>query len=364
MSHGTHDFANIDLGPQLTPERAAAIRTSAGVSFGDILSSLSAAMAAVTANMDPLVRALTVQTTNEQTEPETTGGFQVQYGSEYAVAMPQVSEELTHLLPIRKMDIATQFTEEFLDNADMTRLNRRFDLLSDGFRIADKVLTLDTLFNPTAAPVTENSVETSPKFIGFSSSDPYNGKVTLPDGTVITSAYSHYIRDTSANLATAIDTAIGRLSARGVVGPFDIVPSPDAADLIAGLDNFVDAGDALVRPGGDTDEALVDANVYIGVLRGKNVRVRRPEERILDDTGQAWFAMVKTYGENAVGNPLALRYSERYGLTPRIRSRSLYPLDYATAIRRVGFGVNNRFGAVLVKVASSGDYTAPQIRGN
>lgn len=364
MAYGTHDFSQIDLGPQLSPERAAALRTAAGVSFGDILRSLNAAMQSVTTNMDPLVRALTVQTTSEETEPLTTGGYQVQYGSEFAVAMPQISDELTHLLPIRKMDIANLFTEEFLDNTNMERLNRRFDRLGDGFRIAHKVLTLDTLFNPTAAPVTENSVEISPKFIGFSASDPYNGRVRLPDGTVISSSYSHYLRDTVANLAAMIDTAVARLQANGGVGPFEIIPSSAAAGHISALDSFVDAGDPNVRVGSGTDEAMVDPNVYIGVLRGKNVFVRKPEGRIVDDGSASWFAMVKTYGDNAEGNPLAMRYSERYGLTPTIRSRSMYPLDYATAVHRVGFGVNERFGAVLAKIAASGDYTAPQIRGN
>lgn len=363
-NYGTHDFSLIDLGPQLSPERAAALNTSAGVSFGEILRALNAAMAAVTDNVDPLVRALTVQTTEERTDTELTGEFRVEYGSEYAVAMPQVSGEISHLLSIRELDIATQFTEELLDNASLLSLMDRFDKLGDAFRRAHKVLTLDTLYNPTAKPVTENSLERSPKFIGFDADDPYYGEVTLVDGSVVSAPYSHYLRDTTANLLALIDLALVRAKSRGQVGPFDIVPSPNAADAITSLVEFVSAGDALVRPGMGAEEAVVDSNTYLGVLRGRNIRVRAPEDRIIDADGQAWFALVKTFGDNTPGNPIAWRYSEKYGLTPTVRSRSQYPLDYATAIHRSDFSVNQRFGAVLAQVGTAGTYIAPQIRGN
>lgn len=364
MVTGTHDFQHLDFGSVLTPERAAALSTASGLSFASILQAANSAMAAVTSNVPALVRALTVQTDQEEAGEEPSANFQVQYGSEYAVAMPQRGEALTHQLPIRKLDIATQFTEDWLDNASERHIAVTLNGLTEAFQKAHVALTLDALFNITALPLTENSTTTSPKFIGFTAQDPAYGKITLADGSVVTSPYTHYLRNTAANLRVAITDARARLLARGESGPFDLFPSPAAASAISLLDDFVDAGDAFVRPGLGADEALVNAEVYLGVIRGTQIRVRQPVGQIVDSGTESWFALVKTNGDNAEGNPIAWRYSQRYGVTPSLRSRSMYPLDYATAVHRVGFGVNKRFGATLVKISASGNYTAPVIRGS
>lgn len=362
MAQGTHDLPYIDLGPQLTLERANALSTRAGVSFESILRGANAAMASVTANVHPIVRALTYQTTDDVAGQENYGAIQITYGSEYAVAPPQRLEDIEHFLPLRKFDAATQFTEDYLDHAEATKITQLLDGIANGYRRAHLALTLDTLFNPAAVRLTENSGTMSPKFVGYDPSDPYYNKLTLEDGTLITSANSHYIRDTVANIGVAVDLALKRVTGRGAVGPFEIFPSPAGADEIVKLPNFVDAGDPNVRTAAGTAEALVDPNIYIGVLKGKNVFVRKPIGQIIDG-GVPYFAVVKREGDNAPGNPLRWLYDSKYGLTPILRSRSAYPLDYATTVHRAGFGVGNRFGAALVKLSASGAYTAPQIRG-
>lgn len=363
MAYGTHDLPYVDLGPQLTLDRALALSTRNGVSFDSILRGANAAMASVTSNVHPLVSALTYQTDQDVAGSEDGGTFQIQYGSEYAVAQPQRLEHIEHMLPYRKYDAATQFTEDFLDNASPERIAAVLDAMATGYRRLHLALTLDTLFNPAATTLNENSTTTSPKFVGYDAvNDPAYGKLTLQDGTVITAGYTHYIRDTTANISVAIDAAITKLKARGAVGPFEIFPSTAAATAIQAMSDFVWAGAAYVRPAQGTAEALVPTDTYDGVIQRRDILVRKPITQIVDG-GVPYFAVVKREGDNAPGNPLRWRYLPKYGLTPVIRSRSMYPLDYATTVHRSGFGVGNRFGAALVKLSASGNYTAPTIQG-
>ena len=363
MAYGTHDFPFLDFGDQ-DINRIAARQTAAGVSFANILTGANAAMGATVQNLDPIVGALASQTDQAEAEEDYSAVFQVEFGSEYAVARPQRSDGITHQLPIRKLDVAAQFTEDFLDNATEARIANHLDGLTRSFQTAFEAMALDALFNPAGIPVTENSGTLSPKLIGFDANDPAYGRVTLADGTVLASPYSHYLNDTPANLGAAIQTAITRLRARGVQGPFDIVGSPAAVAAISGLDNYVNAGDPLVRNGQGTAEANVDMGIYAGVLQGWNVRVRHANDRIQDVGNSFWFSVFKTNGQFASGNPVAWRYDGRRGVTPVLRSRSMYPLDYATVIASAGFGIGNRFGAVAVHIEdTAGGYDAPVIRG-
>jgi hypothetical protein len=332
--------------------------------MGAIMRAASNAMAAVPGSVSDIVRALTVQTDDDEAGLETSANFRVEYGSEYAVAMPQTPEELSHQLPVRKLDVATQFTEDWLDNATERQVAVTLDGMTSAFANAYEVLTLDALLNPAAIPLTENSSSVSPKFIGYTTDDPAYGKVTLRNGATVGSGYTHYLRETTANALKAIKDARKLLIARGeALPPFDLFGTQNAIDTITSLDEFVPARDAYVRDELGTAVATIDETKYLGVIRGLDVLVRKPLDRVLDTgTTASWFTLTKTYGDNADGNPIAWYFHPGYGITPVMRSRSQYPLEYATAINRAGFGVNRRFGAVNVKIAASGDYTAPSIR--
>lgn len=363
MPVGTHDFAFLDFPESLPADRAAGMSTASGVPFASILRAASSAMGSITQNISPTAAALTVQTDQEEAGETFSNPFVVEYSREYSVALPQRGDKISHLLPVRKMDAATQYTEEFLDNVTDRQIAVSLDGLSNAFRRVPLTASLGVLFDPAAVPVTENSSSMSPKFIGYDGADPAYGRVSLADGTLLASPYTHYQRVDTAGLLAGIDAAIVKLQARGEAGPFDIFPSPNAATAIAGLTGvFISTGDAYVRPAQGTAEALVDPNVYMGVLQGRDVRVRKPITEVVDDSTNGTFALVKTYGANAAGNPIAWRFLPKYGLTPILRSRSLYPLEYATVIARWGFGVSNRFGAVLTRIAATGAYVAPQIR--
>lgn len=365
MAYGTHDFQFLDFSEQ-DLNRIAARQTAAGISFATILTAANNAMAATVQDLDPVVGALTFQTDSSEAGRDRSARFQVEYGSEYAAARPQRGMSVSHLVPIRPIDIATQWTEDFIDNASELDIAQELDGLATGFRSFFQTEPLNALFNPTAMPVSADSTTTSPKLIGYTGGDPAYGKVTLADGTVVASPYTHYLNDTPANLLATIDAAIVKLKARGATGPFDIVGSPDAIEAISGLDEFYETSDPLIGQALGEANANLDANAFAGALKGRNIRVRHAADAIQDHAGSGsyWFAVFKSYGQNAPGNVVAWRYNPRKGVTPRLRSRELFPLSYATAVGEAGFGVNNRFGAVAVHIeTSAGGYDAPTISG-
>lgn len=363
MAYGTNDFQYLDFGDQ-DINRLAARQTARGVSFANIMTAANNAMSAAVTELDPIVGALSVQTDQAESEEDYSSVFQIEYGSEYAVARPQRSEGISHYLPIRKLDVASQFTEDFLDSATEARIASHLDGLTTAFKRVNVALPLETLFNPAAVPVEENSTTLSPKLIGYDGADPAYGKVTLADGTVVASPYTHYLNDTPANLLATIDAAIAKLKARGVAGPFDIAGSVGAITAISGLADFYPTNDPLIGQALGEAMAALDSGTYAGALKGRNVRVRHAVSEIQDATGQYWFTVFKTFGQFAPGNVVGWRYDPNKGVAPVLRSRSLYPLDYATAIYRAGFGISNRFGGVAVHIeATPGGYDAPMITG-
>jgi hypothetical protein len=364
MAYGTHDFPFLDFGDQ-DINRIAALQTGAGVSFANILTAANNALNASTQSLDPTVMSLVYQTDQVEVGRDRSAKFQVEYGSEYAAARAQRGgPPVSHMLPIRPIDIATQWTEDYLDNVSEREMVEELQGLSDGFKAFFETEPLNALFSPTAMTVSRESSIESPKLIGFDTDDPAYGKISLADGTLLASPYSHYLNDTPANLLASIDAALVKLKARGDTGPFDIIGSPDAVNAISALDVFYETGDPLIGQALGEASANLDAGQFAGALKGRNVRVRHAVGAIQDGSGEYWFAVYKTFGQNDPGNVVGWRYNGRKGVTPRLRSRSLYPLDYATAVGEAGFGILNRFRAVVVNIeATANGYTAPTIRG-
>lgn len=359
MAYGTHDFPFLDFGGQ-NINAIASQTTGSGISFADILSAANAAMGE-TVNIDPVISSLVVDTDQEEAEPDYSAAFQLEYGSEYAVARPQRAEEAKHSLPIRRVDMASQFTEDFLDSASEMKIANHLQGIVTGYKNGFEAMALTALFDPAPMAITPGSASMSPKLVGYDVADPYYGKVVFPDGVTLAAPYSHYVVETPANLLAAIQTAVARVRRRrSYGGVVDIYPSVGAAELISALPEFVPAGDALTRVASGEEEALVDPNVYIGVIKGTMVRVRQPLARILDDGDDVWFAVAAP----GVAAPIAWRYDAGRGKTPRLRSRSLFPLDYATCIAEAGFGIADRFSASVVMIsATETDYAPPAILG-
>jgi hypothetical protein len=356
MPFGIIDTTYVDLPAGIDDAYIRGLQTRSGLDFADMIQAVDAAMAAVNDGADPLVGALTFRTPNETGAVRGIGSKRVQRAGEYTFGRPQQGKRAGHMLPIGKWEVTTGFTEDGLDAITMEAFNQEMDdivLAYQRFYLAE---VLTRLFDPAEVQVDEGTNVLSPGFAGSGTgANVFSG--TYPDGNALPGGYTHYAFTTIANLATAIATYTARL-AKWHSAPFDMIGSESAIALVAALPTFVSSGSALVRPGINTAEALVDAELYLGVLNG-NIRVRHAEEGV---GATSHLSIFKTYGDFDARNPLAWRWDPLKGQDAYVRSREIYPLAGAMAIQWLGFGVNDRAGAVNIFIDNAAvAYVAPTI---
>ena len=359
MPFGYLDTTYIDFPAGVDVAYLQGLRTRAGVDFPRILREIDSRLAALNTGLDPLVAALITPTTEQYSDTSGPSAFQVDERGEYTIARPQLAEGGAHMLPIRGYDVSLGFTEDGLESMSLARIVTNIESMLLGMRKLYRRQALTRLFSDAEVRVAAATTVTSPGFAGSGTGDNVFPRTSYPDGTTLPSPYSHYYRVASAALAAGIKAARDRLK-RWHAGPFDLVASADMISLIVAIaatnpaDGFVSAGSALVRAGSGANEAIVDATVYLGVLFG-DIRVHMA----LDDFATANIAIFKSYGALSPQNPLAWRYDEIKGRGAALRYRDLYPLSNAVLKQDFGIGVNDRTAAVLLYIASSGDYTPP-----
>lgn len=354
---GILDTQYIDLPDGTDAEYLRGLETRSGVSFDSILTQLDGRLGALNASLDPLLSAVmfvTDQITVDQTDSDI---FEVSESGEYAVPRPQFAEGLPGMMvPLRKWDVSTSWTEDGLNQMSLRSINRQFDAIMRGFRRRYRREILSRLFAIEEIRVDRRTTATNPGFAGSGTGE----NVFLspfPDGNELPAGYSHYVRDVVANRAAAIKTQRDKL-AKWNSGNFDLVGTQNFIDAItADTVNFVQAGSTLIRVGPDQAEANVDPELYLGVF-DRNIRVRHPIEDVAGD----YAVVFKTFGSLAEGNPLAWRFDPLYGRNAFLRSRSMYPLDQAIVIQRFGIGVANRVTAAPIQIdAAAGAYVTPTI---
>jgi hypothetical protein len=357
MANGRIDTTHIDLGT-LDTNYVAGLRTRAGLDVGDLISRLSAELQALNGGVDPLIADLIYPTTaTEAGAPTEVRGFQARKRGEYVPGRPQYGERaLNHMLPIDDWEITIGYTEDKLKDIKLAE----FDAQNRGLRAAWELLyrqqVLTRLFGNAEVAVSPRSTATSPGFAGSGTGANVFAGI-FPDNQALPAGYTHYLRDTLANIAPMLLTGV-KLLRRWYRGPFDLIASAAVVDAIAALPTptFVPAGSMLVRPGQGTAEALVDAAQYVGVLHG-DIRVHMA----LTDFTDANWALYKTSGALNVNNPLAWRYDDLYGRDVEVHSRAMFPLADANSIQRFGIGVNNRTAAVLGSIGAGTTYVPPTI---
>lgn len=356
MANGRLDTTHIDLGT-LDPNYVLGLQTRSGLNVADLISRLSAELQVLNGGLDPLIADLVYPTTATQAgAPTEVRGFEARKRGEHTPGRPQYGERtLNHMLPIDPWEISIGYTEEKLKTIKLAE----FDAQNRGLRAAWEKLyrqqTLIRLFGNAEVPVSQ-STATSPGFAGSGTgTNVFAGM--FPDNQSLPAGYSHYLRDTIANISAMTLTGV-KLLRRWYRGPFDLIASAAVIDAIAALPSpaFVPAGSVLVRPGQGTAEALVDAGVYVGVLHG-DIRIHQP---LQDTTDSAW-ALYKTGGPLSVTNPLAWRYDDLYGRDVVVESRAMYPLADANSVQNFGIGVNNRTAAVLGSIGTGTTYVPPTI---
>ena len=363
MPFGIMDTTYIDLPAGVDETYLRGLENRSGTSFAEIMTRIDARLGAFNENLDPLMAELMYVTDDVMTEDAQPIAFEVNETGEYTVARPQYTgAEKAYMLPIRKYDVSTMWTEDGLLSMSDRRLDVNIDSILLGLRKRARNETLRRLFSNAEVPVEGNQTATNPGLAGSGTGTnvftrPY------PDGTS-SSGISHYIRDTTANRLAAIRSARDKIRKWYPEVVVDVLPTEtfltnflaDAA-VVAGVGStWITPGSPLIRPADTVAEALVDPNVYVGVLDG-NIRMRKA---ITDFAGD--YALVfLTFGNLNDQNILAWRFDPLFGREAYLRSRSMFPLDQSIVLWKFGVGISNRIAAVAIYIAASGSYTVPTI---
>lgn len=353
MSFGYVDSQYIDWASGQTESRLRNMQNRLGINFSEFIDRVDGALAAVNANDDPLITALTYRTNSDRV----TGGYGAsktfQRAAEYTVPRPQKGSGSGWLLPLYENAMTLGFTKKALDVMTVETFEGELSTTVQAVRRGQRADVLEGLFTMDERTLDNDGTGATPGFIGSGSgTNVYSGPV--PPGETV-GTYDHYYRLPTSGLEAAVKTAFDKF-AWFHPGPFDLIATPTILSTITGFNAYVPAGSPLIRAAQGDAEALVDPNQYLGVLFN-SIRVRPAETQISGNQ----FAIVKTYGSNDNRNPLAWRFSDIWGADAWVEDRDLYPLANAVINQNFGVGVNDRAGALLIDVDSSGDYTAPTI---
>lgn len=357
MAFGLIDTSFIDWPSNVDATYLRGLQTRSGLRFTDLGARLDAGLAQVNAGVDPLLALLIAPpTTQEFSQGGRTSRMVAQKKSQYTIARPQLVERQAHMLAIDEIEISLGFTEDGLQEMSIDDFQAQVDAMVAGFEMAHRAEVLGRAVSDAEIPVSNvgGTAATSPGFAGSGTGgNAFQG--TYPDGTALPGGYSHYYRDTSANLIATVKAMRDRLR-KWHEPPFDILGSSAIVALLRADAAFVSAGSALIRVGVGTAEALVDANRYVGVFDG-DIRVHMP----LVDWTTDHFIVFKTYGALNPRNPLVWRYDPLRGIDAYVRSRELFPLANAVGMHKFGVNVNDRTALTAARIAADGAYAPPAL---
>lgn len=355
MPFGILDTQYIDLPANIDTTFLEGLRTRSGYDFPALLRQLDSRLSALNRNVDPLLAALLAPATTEDFADTTSPmAFVITERGEYTIARPQYAEGQAHMLALRGYDVTLGFTEDGLEDLSLTRILVNIDSLFLGMRLLYRKEVMKRLFSDVEVRISVKTVATSPGFAGSGTGGNVFGG-TYPDGTPLPGGYTHYYRDTAANMLAVIKSAKARL-AKWAPPPYDLIAPQSQIDAIValGAPAFYRADQQFVRLGANSDIATVDPNTYIGIL-DENIRVRMP----ITDFASPNIAIFKSYGNLSDRNPLVWKYDEKKGRAAYVRSRSMFPLADATVLQSFGINVNNRTGAALICINAAGAYVPP-----
>lgn len=353
MAYGLIDTQYIDFAEGQTDARLRSLQNRLGINFSEFINRVDAAVGAIN-TPDPLVSALTFRTDQDLVPGEFGSNRVFGRQAEYTVARPQRGAGRGHSIPFYFNEIGLGFTRRALEMISLTQFENELRDTVQAVRRGARADVLERLVDPSEFALDDDGNGASPGFAGSGTgTNAFVG--TLPGGAKTDGSYTHYGFTTEANLAIALDTYLGRVR-NFHPAPYDLIGSPDAIAMVMGLGKFVQSGSALVRPGLGTAEALVDPTMYVGVYDGV-LRVRAGDYQVDGDA----FAIVKTYGDNNLANPLAWRFDPGFGDSAYVEDRQLYPLAEALVQMHYGVGTNRRTGAALVSIGAATAYVAPAI---
>lgn len=356
---GILDTSFIDLPVGLDLAYVEGLRMRNGTSFQEVLNSIDARLSQFNGTIDPFVASILSITTELYNEVAVPVAFDIEEAGEYTVARPQYAEKQpSPLLPLRKWDVSTEWTEDGLLSMSLSALNLQFDSLLLGMRLNFRKQVLKRLFSASEIRVDRKTTATNPGLAGSGTgTNVFSGN--YPDGTAVPGGYTHYIREVAANRAASIIAIRDKILKWYPNAQVHLVGTQTFISAVtADTTNFVAAGSQLIRLPAGSAEALVDANLYLGVF-ATNILVHRT---VITEVAGDYGLIYISFGDFDTRNVLAWRYDDLYGRDAFVRSRAMFPLDQAIVVHRYGIGVSNRVAAGIVQIAgSAGAYQDPTI---
>lgn len=356
MPFGILDTQYIDLPANVDAVYLENLRLKSGYNFIQLLRELDSRLGALNVSLDPLLASLLAPATvDEYADTTMPMAFTITERGEYTIARPQYVEGVAHMLAVRGYDVTLGFTEDGLEDLSLVRILNNVDSLLLGLRRLYRKECLKRLFSDSEIRIAIKTTASSPGFAGSGTGgNQFVG--TYPDGTPLPVGYTHYYRDTAANLLAVIKSAKQRLFRWFGQGPFDLIAPQAMVDAIVALGPpyFYRVQRPLIRFGTAETLAELDADTYIGIV-DENIRIRIPIVDFADNN----IAIYKSNGNLSPGNPLVWKYDEVKGRAAYIRSRSMFPLADATVLQTFGVNVNNRIAATLIRIDPAGGYVPP-----
>lgn len=345
---------------------ATAEGTTYDIVIGEIINALTLANGALL--NDPIYAGMMSLTTEPMAEYPSGVSNDMVKRVEHAKNDTRRTKSVGHMLQIEGFEYPMGWTADYLENARMYQIRLGIREGINAVRSNFQYALLNRFFSSAENQINGGSGYDMP-LANASSTVTYVPKSY--DGQDFASSHTHFDRNTddATGRATSVANGVDHLIEHGIMPPYDmIVPLADA-DLWTALAStspkalFVEPQRAPIVLGANTaigaplpDERYIG---YISTARGI-IRVwttaRLPEN---------YMGLYKTYGANAMGNPLLVRYKPRRGSGAFLlagKGFQLFPLEEAIIQHDFGVGISEgRLNGYASYFAAAGDYVSPTI---
>lgn len=365
---GVQDMKQWALPAGIDAEELYKWKLADGTTYDVVVNELVSIVQAVNVTLfnNPIYSGLFSLTTEDHYTYESGSASTMERRSEYTVGDPRKTKEVAHTLPLGGFEHPLKWTRDYLENANMERI--RMGLRAAGRAVRNNLEkeVLTRFFSSAENQINGGGGYDMP-FVNASSTVVYTP--IDHDGLAFASSHTHFDRqaDSAAGRAAAVSNGAIHLYEHGFMPPYElIIPFTDKNDwaqvsstspyalyfkperdqlTFADTANFARFGDEVYVGGIDTS---------VGVVRIWTTS-RLPTD---------YCGMYKSFGANAMGNPLALRYKPLRGAGALViaSENSSLPLVGATVQHDFGVGVGSeRLNGYACYFAGAGDYVTPTI---
>ena len=338
---------------------------ASGENYDSVITAIAAGLNVANGDMlnDPIYGGLVSVTTE----------LGVEYGDGITAGMSERTEysrpdvkrgtTIGHMLPLKSYDRGLGWTFDYLRKARQISIDNGIYLAIGDVKDNWQKQILTRFFSDS-----ENLLGSSGYDVPFIQGGSGNIDYTPPPygGATFASTHDHFDRKTTSVQGDALTAGAKHLHEHGLMAPYTaIIPETDRSTYTGLGANWVkpDMGNNFIRTdsGANWATAINIIEPFIGTYETDHGLVNVWATHRLPNN---YLGLYKSEGINDTRNPLAIRYSDDFGLGAillRGESFRQYPLENAVILHEFGVGVRNRLNGYACFFAASGSYTAPTI---